>query len=385
MPRRHGRKTGSIQPRGKDKWLIRWFVGRNAAGKRKYTSKMIHGTFKQAQIALGKQTAAHDDGVALVPTKQTLATYLHGWLRDTKAVEVAPATLVSYTNRLNPDIIDRIGHLKLTAVTPQGIQKVYAALRKDGLSPRTVQYTHTILKDALKTAVAHRLLPFNPCDSVSVPRKRHTELQIWTPEQVNHFLEVTEGTRDHTFWCLALSTGMRPGEICGLKWSDLEKDRLVVRRAITMGKKKGDWRVVSPKTDRGQRSIPLTERALEALREHKKEQRKEIMKGGPKYDRQDWIFANRYGHHEIQTNIRVRFATAVRKADLPSIRLYDCRHTHATLLLQAGVNPKVVSERLGHASIVMTLDTYSHVLPTMQESAVKRLELLMAAAEGGTS
>ena len=375
------RKAGSIIPRGPGKWLIRWFVGRDPSGKRKYASKTVEGTFSAATKALGKETHEVSEGNYVAPAKQTLGDYLTSWLRDVLATKVTEATHKSYSVRLQADVIDRIGGLKLDKVTPQVVQALYTDLSTSGLSPRTVQYTHTIFKQALKTAISWKLLRFNPLADVVLPKKHHNEMAAWTAEEVNTFLAATDGSRDYALWYTLLHTGMRPGESFGLKWEDLDGDRLAIRRAVAEGASKGEYVVKAPKTKKGTRSIALSQEHLAVLAKHRRSQVEEMMAAGPAYTRHDYVFADRQGHHETSIPARGRWHTAVRRAGVREIRMYDARHTHATLLLKAGVNPKIVSERLGHASVVITLDTYSHVLPDMQDEAVDRLGAILRAAK----
>jgi integrase len=166
------------------------------------------------------------------PAKHTLGEYITAWLRDVAATEVKEATLKSYTVRVKVDVIDRIGGLKLDKVTPQVIQALYSDLSRRGLSPRIVRYTHTVLNSALKTAVAWKLIRDNPCQHVALPKATHTEMDVWGAEETNAFLRSTGGTRDHALWYTLLNTGMRPSEAFGLKWEDLDGDRLRIQRAI---------------------------------------------------------------------------------------------------------------------------------------------------------
>lgn len=376
------RKSGSIIPKGDGKYLIRWFVGRDAStGKRQYASKTVTGTFSQAQKTLGKETHEVSEGNYVAPNKQTLGAYLESWLRDVLATKVTEATHKSYSVRLQSDVIDRIGGLKLDKVTPQVVQALYSDLSRGGLSPRTVQYTHTIFKQALKVAISWKLLRSNPLSDVVLPKKTHTEMQVWTATEVNTFLTATTGTRDYALWYILLHTGMRPGEAFGLKWEDLDNDRLSIRRAVAETAVKGQYIIKAPKTKKGTRSIAVSQELLAVLKAHRVAQIAEILSAGEAYTRQDFIFADKQGHHETIIPVRGRFHSARRRAKMRKIRLYDLRHTHATLLLKAGVNPKVVSERLGHASVVITLDTYSHVLPDMQDEAVDRLGAILKAAQ----
>jgi integrase len=374
------RKAGSIIPRGPNRHLIRWYIGRGPDGKRRYASRTIQGTYSQAQKALGKETHDVAQGSYVAPAKQTLGDYVSSWLRDVAATEVKEATLKSYTVRVKVDVIDRIGGLRLDKVTPQVLQSLYSDLSKRGLSPRTVRYTHTILNSALKKAVAWKVLRDNPCQHVALPKAQHLEMDVWSVEEVNRFLSATQDTRDHCLWYTLLNTGMRPGEAFGLKWEDLEGDRLRIQRAVAETLDQGVYTLEAPKTERSKRSVAISQDHVALLQGHRRRQIEEILAAGTNYTRQDFIFADPEGHHEFTERVRGRWKTAVRRAGVRKIRLYDCRHTHATLLLKAGINPKVVSERLGHASIVITLDTYSHVLPDMQDEAVERLQAILKAA-----
>jgi integrase len=273
----------------------------------------------------------------------------------------------------------RIGHLKLDRVAHQTIQALYKALQDElKYSPRTVRYTHTVLSQAFKKAVAWRVLSHNPCDNVTLPKKEGIEQQVWTAEQVNEFLSTTREHPCHALWELLLNTGMRPGEAFGLKWADLEGNRIRVQRAVIESQEKGQYTIGEPKTTKSRRTVTLTDSTLQALKAHRAHQAEEFLAAGETYQRQDFIFANQKGGSLNIHAVDTRWETCVRKSGLPRITLYGCRHTHATVLLKAKVNPKIVSERLGHASIVITLDTYSHVLPDMQDEVVTKLGMLTA-------
>jgi integrase len=384
------RKVGTITPRGENKWLIRWFAGKDETGKRKYHAKLITGTYKQAVNALGTETKAVEEGSFVAPAKQTLGEYLTVWLRDVKAMDVTEATLKAHTTRIKNDVINNIGGLRLDKVTPQKIQALYAKLREAGLSPRTIQYTHTVLKDSLKKAVEWKLLRENPCEYVAWGTKEHHEKVVWDARQVQTFLGLTVGTQDHVLWSLLLNTGMRPGEAFGLQWPDLQGDRVHIQRAVAETLVEGVYVLEDPKTEKSKRSIALTDESLKLLQAHRSRQAKQILASGPAYKRKDFMFADDEGDHLILDSVRGRWKTAVRQVNrvlqergqelLPTIPLRNARHTHATLLLKAGVHPKIVSERLGHSTVSITLDIYSHVLPDMQDEAVARLESVLRAA-----
>lgn len=206
-----------------------------------------------------------------------------------------------------------------------------------------------------------------------------TEMNYFTPEETGRFLQAAKDDKYFAVFLVAIETGMRPEEYLGLQWKDVDFDNKVlsVRRAVVICKG-GGFIFTEPKTKKSRRSTPLSNSVINALKTHRRHQLEERLKLGGSYRNFDLVFASEIGTPLLHQNLTRRHFKAIRdKAKLPKIRLYDLRHTTATLLLSAGENPKVVSERLGHASIVLTLDTYSHVLPTMQKDATDKIEKLM--------
>ena len=225
-----------------------------------------------------------------------------------------------------------------------------------------------------------RMLYQNPASYVDLPRLKKTEMKALSPEEADRFLRAASENRWSTLFALAMTTGMRPGEYLALQWKDvdLKAGTVMVQRALVR-RKDGGWEFAEPKTPRSRRTIPLPPSVVAALVEHKRKQAEERLAKGPEYKNQGLVFATSTGQPLDQINLsRRHFKPILKAAGLPdTFRMYGLRHTCATLLLAAGENPKVVSERLGHASITLTLDTYSHVLPSMQQGAADRLESIL--------
>jgi len=204
-------------------------------------------------------------------------------------------------------------------------------------------------------------------------------MKVLTPEEAGRFVDAIVYSKWKPLFSLMIATGVRPSEALALKWQDinLEKKRITINRSITRPKPgSSQWNLQETKTTRSRRTIPIPDSVVEDLKEHKKKQNNEIVRAKPgTYTNYGFVFAAENGEPAMENNIlRRHFKPLLKSAGLPDIRMYDLRHTHATLLLKAGENPKVVSERLGHASITLTLDTYSHVLPDMQEAAAEKIE-----------
>lgn len=374
--RKQKRKDGSII---EDTWLVRIFLGRETDGKRKYFSKTIHGKKKDADKYLTAKLREKDLGVFVEPAAMPLKDYLDRWLAEVAKPRLKENTFDGYKWIVETYIHPALGSKRLSDLQSYQVQKFYNDLQKQGLSARTVRYTHSVLSSALKQAVKWRQIFQNPCDLCQLPKQDKTEMKYFAPEDVKIFLETARETKHYSLFLLAIETGLRPGEYLGLQWKDIDLDQqtLSVRRAVKI-RKGGGFYFTEPKTKKSRRSIPLSDSVITALKAHRRDQLEESFKLGSDYQKNDLVFANEIGGPLLLGNIRRRhFEKIIIAAGLPTIRLYDLRHTTATLLLSAGLNPKVVSERLGHASIVLTLDTYSHVLPTMQKDATDRIEKLM--------
>jgi integrase len=271
-----------------------------------------------------------------------------------------------------------IGTKLLSKIKPLDIQAIYTMMIEKGLAPRTVRYAHAILSKALKQAVKWQILPFNPASMVDLPKNRRKEMKALSPDEAKRFLDAAKDDKWSVIFSLAISTGMRPQEYLGLLWKDVDLNagNAVIQRALVWRRKGGGWSLQEPKTSHSRRTIPLPASVLQELKVHRKKQLEKRLKLGQAYENNDFVFATEIGTPILPSNLmRRHFKPILEKAELPNdIRLYDLRHTCATLLLAAGENPKVVSERLGHATIVLTLDTYSHVLPSMQQAATEKLE-----------
>lgn len=357
--------AGQIVKRGERTFLVRVFLGRNADGKRKYLNETVRGTKKEAQAVLNKLLRAKDLGALALPSGDTLNEYLDHWLEAAAKPRLRASTYLEYKAQLVRYVRPELGHVKLSKLTPVAIQACYGKMLAAGLSARTVRLTHAILRNALHQAVKWQVLPYNPADAVDLPKQQQEEMKALSREEAARFLEVSKGNRWHVLFTLLLATGLRPSEAIALKWTDLDLagGRLHVTR--TVAKVEGRWVFNEPKTKSGRRVVYLPVSLVRLLADQ------------PRVS--ELVFIGDDGEPvRLQGVIEHHFKPLLVKAGLPrEVRLYDLRHTCATLLLLAGEHPKKVAERLGHADISLTLNTYSHVLPGMQREGAEKLEALL--------
>jgi integrase len=368
---------GHIRKSGSQSWLVRIHMGyEKGTGKRHYHNHTVRGTKKDAEKYLNQKLRELDTGTFIEPSPMTLDEYLDQWLDAAARPKLTQLSFEHYSYVLERYVRPALGKRKLAAVRPLDVQAVYSDMQKRGLSSRIVRYTHTVLSSALKQAVKWKMIQHNPAESVELPKKERKEMQALTPEQAAKFLQAAASDRHTALFNLAVVAGLRPSEYLGLQWKDVDFDKgvVTVQRTLTW-KRGGTWYFGEPKTSKSRRSIPLPQPVMQLLREQKKRQAEERLKAGPKWQGHDLVFCGQEGGPlHIRNVITRHFKAILKRAGLPAtFRLYDLRHTCATLLLVADENPKVVSERLGHSSIVLTLDTYSHVLPSMQKAASDKL------------
>ncbi len=320
-------------------------------------------------------------GMLIVSTQQTVAEYLEYWLKVHKQ-NIRPRSQERYKEIVRLHLVPTIGKVKLDKLTAQHLDRLYTSKLESGLSATTVAAIHNFLHTALDGAVRREMLSRNVCDLVSPPRKVHKEIKPLNPEQIRKLLDAAKGHPNEALFMLALATGMRRGELLGLKWQDidfnqgiLQVQRTLSRVPTTMIKELGQSYIESEtKTSRSRRGIVLAGIALDAFRQHKAQQLDAMINAGPLWQYNGYVFCSPTGTYlSPGYNALVQLKILLEKAGLPNIRFHDLRHSAATMLLTMGVHPKVVQEMLGHSEISMTMDTYSHVLPTMQRDAIDKL------------
>jgi integrase len=377
---------GSVVKRGNEYTVVVELDRDPITGKRRQKWHSGYKNKKAAERALTELLAAKDKGAYVPKSRQTIREYVEEWLAAIKPT-VRESTHYSYGRNLRLHVVPQIGSAQLASVDAGTLNQLYAALlaggRKDhkggGLSPRTVRYIHTIVHRALKDAVRWGRLARNPADAADPPKAGEAsrpESITWTPDQLRAFLEGTRSSRHRTAYLLLATSGMRRGEALGLRWRDLDLDggRASIRQTVIAVKHTA--MLGTPKTAKGRRTITLDKGTVAALREHRKQQAAERLLIGPGWTDTDLVFCHVDGTMLHPERFTRGFSEAVRRLGLPPIRLHDLRHGWATLALQAGVHPKVVQERLGHANIGITLDTYSHVVAGLHENAAEDVAAL---------
>ena len=328
-------------------------------------------------------------GGGVPPARLRVGEYLAQWIKDYASGSVAPTTLASYTMIIRRHLTPALGHIPLARLTVQAIQGYISYKLSEGLSSTTLLHHHRLLHEALKHAVRWGLLTRNPAEWADPPRTQRTEMHVWDEEQVRMFLaEAKRSSAYYPLYLAAVLTGMRQGELLGLRWRDVNFALEAVTVQQTLYRLGGQqlWR--PPKTASSRRTIALPPVLLAELRRTQTSQIELKRLLGDQYEVRDLVFCQQNGKPLHAHNITQRdFRRIIERAGLPHIRFHDLRHCHATHLLRTGTNPKVVSERLGHSTPSFTLSVYSHVLPGMQREAARRLEATLLGPDqaGGIS
>jgi len=375
---------GSVYRRG-DAWVVKVELPRRADGRRKPMYETVR-TRKEAERVRAKLVHEINQGTFFKPSTTPFGTYLDDWLAQTGD------RLSAKSRERTRSIIDKhlkpaLGHHPLAELRPLHIQQYYtealtaAREGRNPLAPATVLKHHRVIFRSLRQAVRWQLLARNPAEAVEPPKATRREMLALDPAQTATLLAATDGDRLHAPILLAISTGMRRGEILGLRWADIDMDAGTIDVRQTIEETGAGIAFKAPKTTKSRRTLPIGATAVAALRRHQAQQGEAKPAAGAGRQDDDLVFARPDGSPWSPAAFSLAFMRLVRATDnLPRIRFHDLRHTHASQLLAQGVHPKVVSERLGHASIAITMDTYSHVLPGLQEDAVRQFDLKLKAA-----
>lgn len=427
-----------IQTKDGPRWRVRVYSHTVDNGDGTQTRKYITRTYDRktdADAEGARLEHLKDVGTVVVSSKEPLGSYLRTWLNNVMRGRIRSRTWSDYDGVLRryveepPSGIPRIGEIRLNRLGSDAIQGVYAALQaQEGLAPRTIRSLHAVVRQGLAHAARKGALGQNPADLVVLPKLNKRDPDAMTGQEAARFLVAAKADRYAALWAVLISGALRPGEALGLKWSDVDLDtgrirvqRSLVRRGVRQPKPidlAGDpedvpeepaWKLEAPKTAKARRTVALGDMAVRALKEHKAKQAKEKLALGEEYETHGFVFATEFGRPLDASNLYDRnFRRVMAGAKLgtwevrdrgtwrpetpsdaeekrarrfrPAYRMYDLRHTAATLLLQSGVNPKVTSERLGHSSVAFTMDVYSASLPDMQEEAAAKLDRALSGA-----
>ena len=375
---------GSIRKRGSTYSYCIDLPPDPVTGKRRQKMKGGFRTKRECQAALNEAVMALQTGTYVAASRRTVRSFLlDEWLPDRAPPKLRATTYANYETQIRTHVVPALGGVELQRLSPAQLNAFYRALLADGrrdgqgLAPKTVKNIHAIVHRALRDAVRWGYVARNVADAVHPPRGRSPEMRVWTPQQLRAFLAHVRTDRLYAAWLLVATTGMRRGELAGLRWVDVDlvagrvsprRPRVVVNYAVE---------VSEPKTAKGRRVLALDAVTVAALREHQARQAEERAMVGAGWQDTGLVFTRPDGSLIHPDLISDWFERLARAASLPRIRLHDVRHSYASAALAAGIPAKVISERLGHATIQVTLDTYSHVLPGLDAQAAETVARLI--------
>ncbi|WML26248.1 site-specific integrase [Neobacillus sp. OS1-33] len=374
---------GTIKKEGTS-WFVLYDTGKDpVTGKRKQKKKRGFKTKKEAEKFLSEKLNSINNGTYFEPKDITLNEYLNYWVDNYARLNLAPRTLEHYNYIITQHLKPTLGKIKISNLQPFHLQEYYTQkletgkIEGGGLSAQSVKHHHRLISKVLKDAVKWQFISRNVAEAVSPPKTKKVEMQTWDNERVKTFLDASQSSVYYSIYLTAIYTGMRRGEVLGLRWQDvdLENNVIYVRQSLQEVKKVG-LTFKEPKSGKG-RSITITTTLSKELKKIYKVQLEDKLLLGKEYHDLDLVFAQKNGKPIQPTEMARNYRKLVESSGLPYIRFHDLRHTHATLMLQQGVHPKVVSERLGHSSIGITMDTYTHVLPNMQKEAAQQFDQLI--------
>jgi integrase len=378
MANRRGSGEGSIYQRKDGRWCAQVSFGFKPGGTPH--RKLLYGKTR-SDVSEGMKRVLRDQqmGLAITSERQTLAMFLNDWLENTVKPKNKQLTFRSYEWIVRTHLIPSLGRTSLVKLTPQKLQAFLNERHTSGLSATTVKHINATLRAALSQAQRWQLVHQNAAKLVTLPRSVRYEAAILSPEQSKVFLTYLIGKRHETLFTLALTMGLRRGEILALRWCDLdfEKTSLEVRHSLERVKGEG-LRLSEPKSARARRELRIPQVCLTSLIAHKSAQEKQRLWAGSKWQEGGFVFTTSLGTPIHPDDLSRALPAALTAAKLPKVRFHDLRHSCASLLLSLGVHAKLVQETLGHSSYQLTMDTYSHMIPALRNEVADRMDEIFA-------
>jgi integrase len=367
--RRRANGEGTITQRKDGRWEARISL---EDGKRKVLYGKTQRAVRDKLIAARRQV---QQGLPLPHERLTLGAWLTEWLETVARVSVHPSTFRAYLGYVNHRLLThRTARQALTRVSPSDLDRLFADLRQAGLKPRTVEQIRAIIRRSLNVALKRSLVVRNVATLTDPPHVERNEAPALSSEEARRLLGALRAEPRYPLYAFALATGLRLGELLGLRWEDVDLDTGIVRVRQAAQRIAQETRFVPPKTNRSRRQIVIPASTIALLRSHRARQAEQRLALGSEWGDSGLIFTNDFGAPLVGTSVTNGFQRALARAGLPRMRFHDLRHGTASLLLAEGVNPRVVMERLGHSTIALTLGTYSHVIPALDQEAAMRLD-----------
>ena len=370
---KRGNGEGSISQYG-GRWMARLTL---PDGRR----RSLYGkTRAEAAAKLAQALRERDAGLPVADGKTQLGTFLHQWLEESVKPRNRPSTFRSYEGHVRVHLIPELGRIPLAQLSPQHVERLQAKKLHDGLSPATVVRIRATLRRALAQAEKHGLVQRNAAALADPPSVRQKIVKPLTPTEAGRVLNAVEGHRLEALFVLALATGLRQGEILGLYWGDidLEGNRLTVNRALQ--KVNGELTFIEPKTDRSRRELAFPKSVRDHLVRHRERQQLERLASLDSWEESELVFTTLRGKPLDGTSVTGSFQLLLAKADLPKMRFHDLRHACASFLLSQGVSMRMIMEQLGHSSINLTMNTYSHILPGAKDEVADKMGQILEEA-----
>ncbi len=366
------------RPKGSRNYCIRYSAGFDPITK-KYRQIWESGfkSITEARKRLTELEHQRNTNSLPKPNKETVAQYLHRWLDTYAEGNLSPRTVEGYRDIIHLHLTPAFQMIQLSQLNPENIQQYYSKKLSSGLSTTTVRHHHTCLHCALKMALIWGLIVRNPADAVTAPKIHRNDMQTMTEDDLKKFLEAARSTDYYALFYCALMTGARRGELLALRWSDLDLIRAemhINRNMVQLRDRSLFYK--STKTAKGKRTISLSPSTALILRRHKEEREAICCTLQTPFDPDSPVFCHSNGKNLLPDSVSQRWRTLLKKTGMKHFRFHDARHTMATNMLKQGIHPKIVQERLGHSTIGMTMDLYSHVTPTMQQDAAVKLDML---------
>jgi len=379
---RNAQGSGTIRQRSDGRWEARYTVGRDS-GTGKQVQRSIYGASeKEVRKKLTQVTASIDDGVYIEPSKLTVSAWLDIWTAEYLG-GVKANTASTYKTQCNVHIKPVIGAVKLTALSPHSIQKFYNELHADnadkkGLSAKTIKNIHGVLHKALQQSVKLGYIRFNPSDFCELPRIEKKEIQPLDEDVISDFLSAIKGHKWEALFLVTLFTGMRQGEVLGLRWSciDFKSGSILIDRQLQRNRESNEWELVTLKNDKSRRITPA-QSVLAVLMELRKKQMEWRLMAGQAWINSDLVFTDELGNNLVARTVVKNYKKIVESIGIPEARFHDLRHSYAVVALSSGDDVKTVQENLGHHTAAFTLDVYGHATEKMKKDSADRMEMFI--------